>query len=184
MHKCIATLTMAEEQHEQQRPPIMDASQFVVPGSSLLSRVSSFLPAIRAANETLRAEDQGAVDLHLRSVEDNEENDSSCTTSNGDEESSDDDESTESSSGDESGDETKSANNNNPTIVMDLQLGSLQDNPAMALLAEKDMSDDSEREEEQEQSASAVGVAVRRLLDAKLPPKKKAKGPLITEILP
>lgn len=203
---------MAPDEEEHQRkppPPVMDATQLLPAGSSILSRVSSFLPAIRAANEALVAvasNEEGArpdapavvLDTNLQAVLD-EVDETSSSSSSEEESESDGSDSARSGDADSDGGEENSAEEEKEhhqqkttkpaTIVMDLQLGSLQDNPAMALIAQHDNSGDHdggagvEKEEEDVKvsGATARETAIRNLLDAKPPPRKKPKGPLITE---
>ena len=76
-----------------------------------------------------------------------------------------------------------------PTIVMDFQLGSFQDNATMALIAHHDRSDaddDGKDESEDDRTPRTDAEAlVRNLLASKgTQPSKQRNGPLISEIAP
>jgi hypothetical protein len=77
-----------------------------------------------------------------------------------------------------------------PTIVMDLQLGSFQDNPAMALVAHHDQSEEEGGDEESEDQrilvpqSGAEATMLKILSTENAPPGKKPKRPIITEVGP
>jgi hypothetical protein len=169
--------------------------------SDLLSRVSSFLPQINAANDALLKDGDAAalVDVNLQAVDSSSD---SSAEGEGDDDESSSEESSSSEDGkdgdsDHDGGEEKSVPEErpskkakrkpNPTVVMNLQLGALDDNPVFGMLADDD-SDDEECEEEEDaklktSSFSTKESTIQNLLTMqKAPPSHQPKGPLITEV--
>jgi hypothetical protein len=174
--------------------------------SDLLSRVSSFLPQINAANEALLAQQEdaaGLVDINLQAVDDDDDDSSSSDSgdcSKGEDSSSSSGES--SSDEDEDGgdgetgskkDEAVSASlepppskkvkaQRNPTIVMNLQLRPLDDIADLEKLTGDNCNDVDPMQGEESSLVSTS--AIQRLVHPRLvvPPSKQPKGPLITEV--
>jgi len=145
--------------------------------SDLLSRISSFLPQLQAANEQLAASavEEPLVDADL--VEDKGEGKDDKDT----ESSSDDSSASDESDEDEDGSPPE---NKNPIIEIQLAIGDLEANPAISWLADQRtpkeaLSDTAETEDAK--PASQAEVTVTSLL-GKRPAPAKSKGPLITEL--
>jgi hypothetical protein len=148
----------------------------------LLSRISSFLPMIRAANRELdttndeeQPKRQKLVDSNLKAVNDSDhdedshedENDTGSDLDNDrvDDKYDDDDEDFCSREGD---------TNNQPSIVLNLALGTLDDNPVIELLADNSDNDNNDQPVQLE-SDHIPSVLISNS-------KKTPKGPLITEM--
>jgi len=157
--------------------------------SDLLSRVSSFLPQLKEANERVDAavanpnlEDSVKLDAQLVLDNDNEEEDSQQANKNED---------TEGETEKGAGDKDSSKPTPAPTIELKIALGKVDENPAIEWLADQEKvneNDDQADEEErvpQRNSSKTESLVVNMLGGGSISKpnsQPKRKGPLIKEV--
>lgn len=135
----------------------LQTSQFLSQGSDLLSRVSSFLPKLKEANENLDDNDvSDKIDFDLEKHEDDESDDNS--------ESPDDNDSTVN---EKQNDDNKSIEQ---VIELKIAMGDMSEDPVFYMLGDDDASDanDSESEsDESDQSTRSGDDAIHSLMNRK-----------------
>jgi hypothetical protein len=144
--------------------------------SDLLSRLSSFLPQLQAANEQLAQQpnSDSIVDANLAIEEDGDSDDENKRVDS-------------EKDGGESDGEEQVDKPQQPTIQLRLAVGDIDENPGISWLADQDDSPDGEEEasplekEDEITHASPAESTISSLL-GKPKQQTRPKGPLITEM--
>jgi hypothetical protein len=145
--------------------------QYLSEGSLLLSRVASFLPKLKQANETLLDTNSNAV-IELEKRNDDSDSDNESTTVS-----------------DELDTDDKSRGQ---VIEMNIAMGDVSNNPVFQMLGGDTKDSDDSESEASEKETSATENAIQNLLNRKrtsasggeeiMTPQKKSSTPLIKVI--